>query len=162
MSRWFQCESSGNATKVNFDNFKVEQTLFINNIQIMGARPVQLPGAVLSGLDAEFSMVAMKADCVRARGAPRFIHDSAVPPPLASDIVQDDGAVIVPLAGAAAAPFGAEREPWSWPIQSEFCFPRMSSLVFFPSCVFLCVSLSFTRIFTVEAFLRFPKFTDNK
>jgi hypothetical protein len=77
----------------------------------MGARPVQLPGAVLSSLDAELSVVAMKADCVRARGAPRFIHDSAVPPPLASDIVQDDGAVIVPWLVRRRLPLALRENP---------------------------------------------------
>jgi hypothetical protein len=47
---------------------------------VMGASPPQMRGAVLGRLKAEFSLVAMKAGCLRAFEALRGGGGAAVPP----------------------------------------------------------------------------------
>jgi len=51
----------------------------------MGASPPQLRGAVLARLKAEFSLVAMKAGCMRAmESLPAVAVEFAPPPPPAA------------------------------------------------------------------------------
>ena len=71
---------------------------------VMGANPLQMRGAVLGRLKAEFSLVAMKAGCMRAFEALRGGAGAAVPPPLAAFPPGMGSALPLPPLAATSAP----------------------------------------------------------
>ena len=69
----------------------------------MGAGPIQLRGAVLARLKAEFLLVAMKAGCMRALDSCHFPDVVTFPPPLVAigpPLVQ---VLVVPVADGASS-----------------------------------------------------------
>ena len=71
---------------------------------VMGASAPQMRGAVLGRLKAEFSLVAMKAGCMRAFEALRGGAGAAVPPPLAAFPPGMGSALPLPPLAATSAP----------------------------------------------------------
>lgn len=70
---------------------------------VMGAGPIQLLGAVLARLKAEFLLVAMKAGCMRALDSCHFPDVVTFPPPLVAigpPLVQ---VLVVPVADGASS-----------------------------------------------------------
>jgi hypothetical protein len=71
---------------------------------VTGASPRQMRGAVLGRLNAEFSLVAMKAGCLRAFEAFRGRGGAAVPPAPAAALPGVGAALALPPPVAFAAP----------------------------------------------------------